>query len=308
MTTIELDGVSKWYGEVIGLNKVTAAVGGGITGLLGPNGAGKSTLMGLATGQLRCSQGRIRVLDQPVWNNPQVLSRIGYCPEGDRFWPQMTGLEFVRFLARCSGLHRAAAKKAAADAIELTGMTEHMHRRIKGYSKGMRQRIKISQALVHKPALLLLDEPFTGADPVARHSLAELFRSLAAQGVHMLVASHVLHEVEALTQRILMIRHGCIVAQGELQDVRRQMRDRPHAVRIRADQPRRLAAGIVEMDAVTGLRWLDDDTLIVHTTAPQSLHDRLTRWVLDHQLIVREITPEDESLEAVFGYLTNRRM
>ena len=162
MPIIELNELSKWYGEVIGLNNVTAAIGSGITGLLGPNGAGKTTLMGLAMGQLRPSDGSIRVLGERIWDNPAVLSRIGYCPEGDIFWPKLTGLEFVSFLARSSGLRGRAAKTATLRAIEQTGMTESMNRAIRGYSKGMRQRIKISQVLVHEPQLLILDEPFTG--------------------------------------------------------------------------------------------------------------------------------------------------
>ena len=179
MPIIELNELSKWYGEVIGLNNVTAAIGSGITGLLGPNGAGKTTLMGLAMGQLRPSDGSIRVLGERIWDNPAVLSRIGYCPEGDIFWPKLTGLEFVSFLARSSGLRGRAAKTATLRAIEQTGMTESMNRAIRGYSKGMRQRIKISQALAPSPPLLILDEPFTGAHPVARHAVGDRFPGVA---------------------------------------------------------------------------------------------------------------------------------
>ena len=166
---IELNSLSKWYGEVIGLNNVTTTIAHGITGLVGPNGAGKSTLMGLAMGQLRPSKGNIRVFGRKVWNNPAVLSNIGYCPEGDPFWSDVTGRQFVAFLAKASGLHGAGLRKALPKVIELTGMTENADRAIKGYSKGMRQRIKIAQALIHKPKLLILDEPFTGTDPVGRH-------------------------------------------------------------------------------------------------------------------------------------------
>ncbi|MCH8966343.1 MAG: ABC transporter ATP-binding protein [Planctomycetes bacterium] len=307
MPIIELNALSKWYGEVIGLNNVTTAIGSGITGLLGPNGAGKTTLMGLAMGQLRPSDGSIRVLGERIWDNPAVLSRIGYCPEGDIFWPKLTGLEFVSFLARSSGLRGRAAKTATLRAIEQTGMTESMNRAIRGYSKGMRQRIKISQALVHEPQLLILDEPFTGADPVARHELADLFRRLAQEGVDILLSSHVLHEVEAITKQILMIDHGRIVAEGDLREVRRQLHNRPHVIRVRVNDPRRVAVEIARMEAVAGLRMTAPDTLMVDTTQPEKVYERLCEIILAEKLIASEIAAADETLEAVFGYLTDQR-
>ncbi len=305
MAVIELNNTSKWYGEVIGLNNVTAVIGEGMTGLLGPNGAGKSTLMGLVMGQLRPSQGTLRVFGRKVWNNPAVLARIGYCPEGDPFWKNLTGWDYVLLLARLSGLRGRAARAAARAAIEQTRMTEHMHRAIRGYSKGMRQRIKISQALAHRPELLVLDEPFTGADPVSRHELAELLRGLAAEGVDVLVASHVLHEVEALTRQILLIDRGRIVAEGDLRTVRRQLHDRPHAIRVRVDAPRAMAAALTAMDVVTGVKLLPENTLLVEAAAPDTVYDRITELALEHAWTLRELAPADESLEAVFGYLTD---
>jgi ABC-2 type transport system ATP-binding protein len=303
---IELQSLSKWYGEVIGLNDVTTTVGHGITGLVGPNGAGKSTLMGLAVGQLRPSKGAIRVFGRSPWNTPAVLSRIGYCPEGDPFWYELTGYQYVSFLGRISGLGRREAREAALRVIGQTGMTESMHRTIKGYSKGMRQRIKVAQALVHRPRFLVLDEPFTGADPVGRRELADLLRALAADGVDILISSHVLHEVESLTKQILMIDRGRIVAEGSLHEVRRSLRDRPHAIRLRVDEPRKLAAPLARLDVVAGLRVIDTDTLIVETPAPEAVYDRLPELLLAEQIVVREIAAADESLEAVFGYLTDR--
>lgn len=305
MGVIELESLSKWYGEVIGLNNVTAAIGRGITALVGPNGAGKSTLMGLTMGQIKPSQGRILVLGERPWNNPAVLSRIGYCPEGDPFWMNITGRAFVRFLARLSGLPAATARAAADEAVERTGMTENMNRTIGTYSKGMRQRIKIAQALVHKPKLLVLDEPFTGADPVARHDLAELFRDLADE-VDILISSHVLHEVEALTSQIFMIDHGRFVAKGDLRTLRRQMHHRPHAIRVRVDDPRRLASEVSLLDTVTGIKLTAPDTLVIETTAPDGIYDRLPGLILERGMNAREIAAADDSLEAVFGYLTDR--
>jgi len=303
---IELRSLSKWYGEVIGLNDVTAEIGRGITGLLGANGAGKSTLMNLAMGQLRPSRGAIRVLGQRVWNHPTVLSQIGYCPEGEPFWSGLTGRQFVRFLARASGLRGGEARSATDEVIELTGMSKNADRAIKGYSKGMRQRIKIAQALVHKPKLLILDEPFTGADPVARHQLSVLFRDLASHGVDIVVSSHVLHEVEALTRQILLIDRGRVAAQGDLQTVRRTLHDRPHTIRLRVDKVRQLAEALAALESVTGLRVTGPDTLLIETPVPDQVFERLPALVLDRSLTLREMAAADESLEAVFGYLTRR--
>lgn len=304
MSIIQLHELSKWYGEVIGLNHVTAEISGGITGLLGPNGAGKSTLMGLALGQLSPSRGRITVFGEDPWDNPKVLSRIGYCPEGDPFWPKVTGHQFVLLLAKLSGLRGREAKVATDAAIARTAMTPHAHRAIRGYSKGMRQRIKIAQALVHRPELLVLDEPMTGADPVARHDLATLYRELADQGVHILVSSHVLHEVEALTPRILMINHGRIVAQGDVQAVRRALLNRPHAIRVRLADPRKLAARVAEWDFVSGVTMPSKDTVILQTQSPEAVYSRLSEVFLEEGLCVSEMSGADDSLEAVFSYLT----
>lgn len=306
MAVIELDKVSKWYGEVIGLNNVTATIGAGITGLVGPNGAGKSTLMGLTMGQLHPSKGVIRVLGQKVWNAPAVLSQIGYCPEGDVFWLNLTGSQFVGFLAKQSGMSGRKRREAVQKAIELTGMTSYAGRAIKGYSKGMRQRIKIAQALVHSPRLLILDEPFTGTDPVGRHELGNLFRSLAEQGVDVLISSHVLHEVEALTSQMLMIDHGRIIAQGDVHTVRGTMHDRPHAIRVRVDQPRRLAIYLAGLDIITGVKITAPDALMIETPSPEQVYQQLPGLILEKGLTVSEIAAADESLEAVFDYLTRR--
>jgi ABC-2 type transport system ATP-binding protein len=304
---IELNSLSKWYGEVIGLNNVTTTIEHGITGLVGPNGAGKSTLMGLAMGQLRPSKGTIRVFGRGVWNNPAVLSNIGYCPEGDPFWSDVTGRQFVTFLAKASGLYGAGLRNALREVIDLIGMTQNADRAIKGYSKGMRQRIKIAQALIHKPKLLILDEPFTGTDPVGRHELGSLLTDLADRGIDILISSHVLHEVESLTKQILMIDHGRIVAEGQIVDVRRTMHNRPFAIRIRVDHPRRLAARLAEMEAVTSLQMMPPDTLMIQTVSPDDIYERLSNLIIERDVAVQEIAATDESLEAIFGYLTGHR-
>src|SRR5436305_3486423 len=217
---IEFDGVSKWYGNVIGLNKLTLRIPPGVTGLLGPNGAGKSTLLQLATGQLRPSQGTVRVLGQPVWDNPALNRYIGLCPEQDAFYEWMTGLDFVRTCARLTGMGRRDATEAAERALALGGMTPNMDWAIRGYSKGMRQRTKLAQALVHDPRVLFLDEPFTGTDPIGRHEMIEVIRGLGAAGRTVLVSSHVLHEVRSLTPNIVLLHRGRLVAEGHVRQIR----------------------------------------------------------------------------------------
>src|SRR5580700_6796615 len=213
---VAFDGVSKWYGNVIGLNKLTLHLPAGVTGLLGPNGAGKSTLLQLATGQLRPSQGTVRVLGQHVWNNPALMRQIGLCPEQDAFYEWMTGYDFARTCARLTGMGRRAASDAAEHAMATVGMTEHMNRAIRGYSKGMRQRTKLAQALVHDPRVLFLDEPFTGTDPVGRHEMIEVIHGLSAAGRSVIVSSHVLHEVRQLTPNIVLLHRGRLVAEGNV--------------------------------------------------------------------------------------------
>src|SRR5262245_6094110 len=211
---VEFGEVSKWYGNVIGINKLSIRIPAGVTGLLGPNGAGKSTLLQLATGQLYPSQGEVRVLGQKVWNNPGLNRFIGLCPEQDAFYEWMTGWDFVYTSARLGGLNRVEARAAAVRTLEAVGMTKHKDRVVRGYSKGMRQRTKLAQALVHDPEVLFLDEPFTGTDPLGRRDLMEIIRDLGAQGKSVLVSSHVLHEVQHLTPNIILLNRGRLVAEG----------------------------------------------------------------------------------------------
>src|SRR3954469_23163370 len=237
---IAFDGVSKWYGNVIGLNKLTLHVPAGVTGLLGPNGAGKSTLLQLATGQLRPSQGIVRVLGQDVWDNPALNRLVGLCPEQDAFYEWMTGHDFVRTCARLSGMGRREATAAADRAMATVGMTENMNRAVGGYSKGMRQRTKLAQALVHQPRVLFLDEPLTGTDPVARRDLMDIIQRLGSEGKSVLVSSHVLHEVQSLTPNIVLLNHGRLVAEGNIRQIRDLIDHHPHHIVLICDDFRRL--------------------------------------------------------------------
>ncbi len=304
---VEFDGVSKWYGNVIGLNKLTLRVGPGVTGLLGPNGAGKSTLLQLATGQLRPSQGTVRVLGRPAWNNPALMRHVGLCPEQDAFYEWMTGFDFVRTCARLTGMGRKTAGEAAAQALATAGMTAHMHRPIRGYSKGMRQRTKLAQALVHRPRVLFLDEPFTGTDPVGRHDLIEVIRGLGAAGYSVLVSSHVLHEVQALTPNIVLLHRGRLVAEGHVRQLRDLIDAHPHRIVLVCDDYRALAARVVGWEDVEGVRVLGrQSALLVETRKPDAFYGRLPALAADGGAGIREVYSEDDNLEAVFKYLVSR--
>jgi ABC-2 type transport system ATP-binding protein len=302
---VAFDGVSKWYGNVIGLNKLTLRIPAGVTGLLGPNGAGKSTLLQLATGQLRPSQGTVRVLGQRVWNNPALMRHVGLCPEQDAFYEWMTGFDFVRTCARLTGMGRRAAGEAAERALATAGMTENMHRAIRGYSKGMRQRTKLAQALVHEPRVLFLDEPFTGTDPVGRHDLIEVIRGLGGAGRSVLVSSHVLHEVQALTPNIVLLHRGRLVAEGHVRQIRDLIDAHPHRIVLVCDDYRALAAQVVGWDDVEGVKVLGrEGALLVETREPDLFYGRLPALATGSG--IREVYSEDDNLEAVFKYLVSR--
>jgi ABC-2 type transport system ATP-binding protein len=304
---VEFDGVSKWYGNVIGLNKLTLRIPPGVTGLLGPNGAGKSTLLQLATGQLHPSQGRVRVLGHRAWNNPPLMRHVGLCPEQDAFYEWMTGRDFVRTCARLTGMGRRQATAAAEKALATVGMTEHMGRAIRGYSKGMRQRTKLAQALVHEPRVLFLDEPFTGTDPVARRDLQDVIRGLGAAGHSVVVSSHVLHEVEALTPNVILLHRGRLVAEGQVQQIRDLIDRHPHRIVLVCDDCRALAAKLVRWEDVEGVKMLrDGQAVLVETRRPDAFYARLPAVSLEDGTALCEVYSEDDNLEAVFKYLVSK--
>ena len=304
---VEFDGVSKWYGNVIGLNKLTLHVPPGVTGLLGPNGAGKSTLLQLATGQLAPSQGTVRVLGQPAWNNPGLMRHIGLCPEQDAFYEWMTGFDFVRTCARLTGMGRRAATEAAEKVLATVGMTANMHRAIRGYSKGMRQRTKLAQALVHDPRVLFLDEPFTGTDPIGRHEMIEVIRGLGAAGRTVLVSSHVLHEVRSLTPNIVLLHRGRLVAEGHVRQIRDLIDRHPHRIVLVCDDSRALAAKVVAWEDVEGVKLMDrQSAVLVETRQPDVFYGRLPALASNGGAGIREVYSDDDSLEAVFKYLVSK--
>ncbi len=304
---VEFHEVSKWYGNVIGINKLTIRIPAGVTGLLGPNGAGKSTLLQLATGQLYPSQGTVQVLGQKVWNNPTLNRYIGLCPEQDAFYEWMTGWDFVHTSARLAGLSRSEARENAKRTLDSVGMTKHQGRAIRGYSKGMRQRTKLAQALVHDPEVLFLDEPLTGTDPVARRDLMNIIQRLGGEGKSVLVSSHVLHEVQSLTPNIVLLNHGRLVAEGHVRQIRDLIDKYPHHIVIGCDNFRKLAAKLVTWDDVEGVTLMaKEKKLMIETRSPEAFYSRLPGLSLEDGTAIREVYSDDDNMEAVFKYLVNK--
>ena len=303
--TLEYVRASRWYGPVIALNDVTTTVGPGVTGLLGPNGAGKSTFLKLAAGQLAPSQGEVRVLGKPAWGSPELFHRVGVCPETDAFWEGLTGLQFLLALLRLTGFDDAECRRRADHALEQVALTEARDRKIGGYSKGMRQRIKMAQSLAHEPQVLLLDEPLSGMDPVNRRRTVDLVKKLGREGRTVLVSSHILHEVEAMTRRVLLIHNGRILAEGDVREIRDLMDEHPHTVALRARDPRALARAVVGAPHVLSLTFgAEGEWVTVQTARPDEFYSAVVDAAVDAG--VSEMYSPDENLESVFKYLVAR--
>jgi ABC-2 type transport system ATP-binding protein len=303
------DRVSKWYGPVIGVNQVTLELRPGITGLVGSNGAGKSTLMRLATGQMRPDLGSVHVRGHDAWS-VRAKQHVGYCPDADAFYEEMSGRQFVETMARLCGYPRAEARRRTGEALELVGMANRAERCLRGYSKGMRQRIKLAQALIHDPELLILDEPLSGIDPIGRREFLALFRELAGRGKCLLVSSHELEELEKLTEHVAVMAHGRIAAVGTVAQIRDLLDNHPLSVLVAADQPRELAASLLNLGDVVGVDLGDDGTLVVRARNPRRFFQEFTRLVLEEDVEVRHLETLDDSTHAVLGYLlggTSRR-
>ncbi len=300
---ISTEQLSKWYGQVIGLNDVTVSVPPGITGLLGPNGAGKSTFMKLVTGQLKPSKGSITVLGEPIWQNPRLYTRIGFCPEQDAFYDRMTGLEWVTAQVRLNGVSDEEARALGARALEAVELTDAADKKIGAYSKGMRQRVKMAQAIAHDPELLILDEPLSGMDPIARRKTIRMIKDWGRAGRSVIVSSHILHEIESMTANILLINQGRILAEGNVHQIRDLIDEHPHTVHIRADQTRALAREFLGHDDVLSLKF-EEGAVVVQTGRPDAFYARLTDMAASgaHGAI-HEVTSPDDNLSAVFQYL-----
>ena len=300
---IHFENVSKWYGDVIGVNQVSLSVQSGVTGLLGPNGAGKSTLLKLITGQLRPGSGRIMVAGMQPWGNPHVFRSVGFCPDTEANYDQLSGLEFVTLMGRLSSLNAGESRRRAIEQLKRVGMEGAMKRLIKGYSKGMRQRTKLAAALIHDPRILVLDEPLNGLDPVGRKEFMDLFREFGREGRTLFVSSHILHEVESLTKHVVLIHHGRVIAEGHIEEIRALIENQPLTLEIATAAPRRVAQHLAALDGVTSLSMESDGKLVVRSRAPERVYDQLQQGVLGNEYAVDQLRALDDNLDAVFQYL-----
>ena len=299
--------LSKWYGHVLGLNDVSLEIEEGITGLLGPNGAGKSTFMKLATGQLKPNIGMVTVHGCRTWNTPGLFRNIGFCPEPDAFYDDMTGFEFLSGLLRFYGFSAKERRERAARALEIVDLAGDKDRLIRGYSRGMRQRVKFAQTIAHDPEVLILDEPLSGLDPLGKRKLIRLIRDLKSQGRTVLVSSHVLPEIEALTSRIVLIHQGQILAQGDISLVRELIEGHPHQISVRSSDPRGLAARFVADPAVLKMTFDPDGrTFVIETRNRDELFGHLASAALAAGIEIEEISSPDDNLQAVFEYLVGK--
>lgn len=301
---IIFDNVSKFYGEILGVNRVNLQIAPGITSLVGPNGAGKSTLMNLMTGLLRPTRGKITLLGIPTDQPEQLFRKVGYCTQFDSFPRGLTGREFLNSFLLVHGFHRKRANELSQQALERVNLVEAADRKVAGYSKGMRQRIRLAQSIAHEPLVLILDEPLNGLDPMVRAETIALFRKLAAEGLHLIISSHILHEVDLMSDRVVLLNNGYIVAEGNIHGVRDEMEEHPMQILIRCDQPARLAAYVFAQNHVVEAKLHDDRRgLFVKTRDADGFYLLLNRAVAEGEVNVESIAPVDDDMSAVYQYL-----
>jgi len=296
--------VSKFYGEVLGVNKINLTITPGITSLVGPNGSGKTTLMNLMTGLIHPTRGDIEVLGTRTFDAQNFYRIIGYCPQFDTFPKGMTGFGLISSILRLHGYSPKEAGDMAWRSIEDVHLTDAAHRRVAGYSKGMRQRIKLALALAHRPTVLVLDEPLNGLDPMARAESIALFQKLADNGLFVIVSSHILHEVDLISNSVVMMSNGYIVAEGEIQDVRGEMAEHPMGIRIRCDKPALLASRAFSEQHVVEVK-IDDEAagVLVRTRNADQLYMFINRVVIEEKLTIEGVIPIDEDVHSVYSYL-----
>ncbi|HYU98723.1 MAG TPA: ABC transporter ATP-binding protein [Pyrinomonadaceae bacterium] len=302
---ILFDNVSKFYGEILGVNRVSLQISPGITSLVGPNGAGKSTLMNLMTGLLRPSRGSVNVLGIPTDQPEQLFRKLGYCTQFDSFPRGLTGKEFIKSFLLVHGFDRKKAEEFTVTALERVSLLDAANRKIAAYSKGMRQRIRLAQAIAHQPAVLILDEPLNGLDPMVRAETIALFRKLAADGLHLIISSHILHEVDMMSDRVILLNNGYVVAEGNVHGVRDEMQEeRALQILIRCDKPAKLAARVFDKDHVVEARLHDDRLgLFVRTRDADRFYLLLNQVVAEGEINIESIAPVDDDLSAVYQYL-----
>jgi ABC-2 type transport system ATP-binding protein len=300
---IVLENVSKFYGDVLGVNRVNLSIPPGITSLVGPNGSGKTTLMNLITGLIRPTRGQIRVLGLTPDEPEQLFRLLGYCAQFDSFPKGLTGYEFVNSYLRLSGRDAADCDELTWRAIDRVGLRDAAHRKAGGYSKGMRQRIRLAQAIAHNPRVLILDEPLNGLDPLVRAETIALFRSYAKEGCHVILSSHVLHEVDVISDQVILMTGGYVVAEGNIQSVRGEINEQPMQIVIRCDHPNSLASRFFEEDHIVEVRMHHDKKgLLIKTSDPDRFFNLMNHVALNgHKL--ESVAPVDDDVNSVYEYL-----
>ena len=301
---IVFEDVSKFYGEILGVNRVNLSIAPGITSLVGPNGSGKTTLMNLMTGLLRPTRGRISILGTPPDEPEELFRKVGYCAQFDSFPRGMTGREFISFFLGVHGYGKSENDELTSRALARVGLTEDANRKVAGYSKGMRQRIRLAQSVAHNPSVLILDEPLNGLDPIARAEVIRLFRQLADEGLHLVISSHILHEVDMMSDCVVLLNNGYVVAEGDIHGVRGEMEEHPMQILIRCDCPALLAARVFEGDDVVEVRLHKDRRgLFVKTRDADKFYLTLNHLVIECGITIESIAPADDDLNAVYQYL-----
>jgi len=302
--TIVFDDVSKFYGEILGVNRVSLTIAPGITSLVGPNGSGKTTLMNLMTGLIQPTRGKISILGISPTDPQALFRKLGYCGQFDSFPKGLTGFEFIRALLLVHGYDRQEAEAMSWRALERVDLVEAAHRKVEGYSKGMRQRVRLAQAIAHEPAVMILDEPLNGLDPMARAETIRLFRQLATDGLHLIISSHILHEVDMMSDGVILLNNGYVVAEGEVRGVRDEMEQHPMQILIRCDQPSALASRVFAQDSVVEARVHDDRRgLYIKTRDADTFYLLLNRIAVESGMSIESVAPVDDDLNAVYQYL-----
>jgi ABC-2 type transport system ATP-binding protein len=304
--TIEVQDLSRWYGEVVGLSSASLVLGPGVTGLLGPNGAGKSTLVRILAGQIRPSRGTAQLLGQHIWGNADLMRRVGYCPEADAVYEGFSAGDFLRAMLSLAGVRGAEAERRCLDTLASVGLDPQSRKPMGAFSKGMRQRVKLAQALLLDPEVLLLDEPLNGMDPFGRQQTIERIVALGAEGHTVLVSSHILHEVEAMTRQVALLHRGRVLAHGDVHEIRDLIEERAHVVRLRCRDAHKLAARLIDLADVSGVRFTSDPHgVVVETARAESFFERLNALGMDAELGIEEVLPLDDDLQSVFEYLVH---
>ncbi|HLX43486.1 MAG TPA: ABC transporter ATP-binding protein [Bryobacteraceae bacterium] len=300
---IVFENVSRFYGEVLGVNRVTLSIPPGITSLVGPNGSGKTTLMNLMTGLVRPTRGAIKILGIPPDDPERLFRLLGYSTQFDSFPKGLTGFQFVYSFLRLFGTTHSECEALAWKSIERVNLVEAANRKVAGYSKGMRQRIKLAQSIAHDPRVLVLDEPLNGLDPLVRAETISLFRELAAEGRHVIVSSHILHEVDMISDQVILLSNGYVVAEGKIQGVRSEISDHPMQVLIRCNRPGALASKVFEQDSVVEARiHADGGGLLVKTRDPDRFY-RLLNHIAMNGIEIESVAPADDNVNSVYEYL-----